>query len=679
MRWHLDSQPLQNIHNVNQQPFRNIMLTQSTSSSQLLEMESRDTDLLLRQTEEDGSVYDTALRTERRDIRLVTLLPGQADEEMKATLRVVSLDTSPLYEALSYVWGDPTITRDISLNGHMFSVTENLEAALRQLRHPQEERSFWVDAICVNQHDLPERKSQVSLMAAIFSSCNQCTVWLGKEGATTQQAMHLIESMAIHDGHFKTWPFSSPEYQASLKAHEIFKGDSEISRQPKGKIFEPLMPFFQKPWWSRTWTVQELILPNRTILKCGRHDIEWKTVSQAYELLDKHLYRCCKHSYNGFGFRAHWALYTFQGVVSALVSSRLAYHNRRVRVELVELLAEYHEREASDPRDKVYGFLSLCHQDVQERFGADYYAELVDCYAWPTIDDIERLGHLRSLGLVLRNEPDSKLPSWVPDWSRSSGRRLDSPTEGLRLYNLFSAANGSTALFLRQSHILSLWGIRIETISDIGVSADMFCDPFDALGDWFCMWEHCEDASRIDGGDEDGSNKKGTDKIPVAFFRTIMLDTIPPFNQPNSSPASSQDPLRAKPEDYEHCRRWWPLTSIPGSFVRLPLQTKDTEAELMDHMQQHVTVSTAHRRFFITKHGSIGLGPRSMEEGDEVWVVCGGKMPLVLRRTKLETPSGSNADPQPHYTLVGDCYVDGIMDGEAASNLMKDKVEVRIV
>jgi hypothetical protein len=52
----------------------------------------------------------------------MTLLPGQADEEIKATLQVFSLGTSPLYEALSYIWGGPTITRDMSSNGHVFSV-----------------------------------------------------------------------------------------------------------------------------------------------------------------------------------------------------------------------------------------------------------------------------------------------------------------------------------------------------------------------------------------------------------------------------------------------------------------------------------------------------------------------------------------------------------------------------
>jgi hypothetical protein len=66
-----------------------------------------------------------------------------------------------------------------------------------------------------------------------------------KEDATTEQALHLTELVAIHDGHFETLPYSSEDFQASLKVHEMFKDDSKIPRR-KGEIFEPLLPLFQK-------------------------------------------------------------------------------------------------------------------------------------------------------------------------------------------------------------------------------------------------------------------------------------------------------------------------------------------------------------------------------------------------------------------------------------------------
>ena len=41
------------------------------------------------------------------------------------------LEEKPVYEALSYTWGDPEVTRPIWVNGVEMDVTLNLEVALR--------------------------------------------------------------------------------------------------------------------------------------------------------------------------------------------------------------------------------------------------------------------------------------------------------------------------------------------------------------------------------------------------------------------------------------------------------------------------------------------------------------------------------------------------------------------
>jgi hypothetical protein len=60
------------------------------------------------------------------------------------------------------------------------------------------------------------------------------------------------------------------------------------------------------------------------------------------------------------------------------------------------------------------------------------------------------------------------------------------------------------------------------------------------------------------------------------------------------------------------------------------------------------------RRMFRTDGNLLGMGSRSVEVGDEVWVLKGGNVPFVLRRVKEGV-----------YRLVGDAYVHGIMHGEA--------------
>jgi len=64
------------------------------------------------------------------------------------------------------------------------------------------------------------------------------------------------------------------------------------------------------------------------------------------------------------------------------------------------------------------------------------------------------------------------------------------------------------------------------------------------------------------------------------------------------------------------------------------------------------------RRLFLTRNmRRLGNGPQSAQAGDVVAVAAGGRVPLVLR------PVGDKEERK--YTLVGECYVHGLMHGEA--------------
>jgi len=52
----------------------------------------------------------------------------------------------PKYQALSYVWGDATRTETIKIDSIDFQATNNLVAALRNIRESKNSVTLWIDA-----------------------------------------------------------------------------------------------------------------------------------------------------------------------------------------------------------------------------------------------------------------------------------------------------------------------------------------------------------------------------------------------------------------------------------------------------------------------------------------------------------------------------------------------------
>lgn len=80
-------------------------------------------------------VYE-ALDTSKQSIRLINILPtdNPDDEPVSCCLHSTELTPDLKYAAISYVWGDAHVKRDIIVNGKTLSVTTNLASALWHFR-----------------------------------------------------------------------------------------------------------------------------------------------------------------------------------------------------------------------------------------------------------------------------------------------------------------------------------------------------------------------------------------------------------------------------------------------------------------------------------------------------------------------------------------------------------------
>jgi hypothetical protein len=75
----------------------------------------------------------------------------------------LSYDGPDFCDALSYAWGPPVFTQTLLCGPRreILKITPSLDAALRALRLPSENRVLWVDAVCTNQQDNDEKSTHV--------------------------------------------------------------------------------------------------------------------------------------------------------------------------------------------------------------------------------------------------------------------------------------------------------------------------------------------------------------------------------------------------------------------------------------------------------------------------------------------------------------------------------------
>jgi Heterokaryon incompatibility protein (HET) len=213
--------------------------------------------------------FYTSLDTEKHEIRLLHLQPRRPteDEAIICRLETVDLDGKPIYDAHSYEWCSPTTSNDhfqITLNGTVVEVRENLWWALSHLRLESESRSLWVDAICINQKNISERNHQVSQMEQIYSRASRAVAWLGRR--------------RIHDNNFFM------DFVLGLSAMSV----SELPDQQAIAAglwasstykWEALVAFCKREYWTRLWIIQEIVLASELLIQFGSLTIPWRTIS----------------------------------------------------------------------------------------------------------------------------------------------------------------------------------------------------------------------------------------------------------------------------------------------------------------------------------------------------------------------------------------------------------------
>lgn len=185
--------------------------------------------------------------------------------QLRGSLIEASIHSPPQYFALSYCWGDSTLSEEIIIDGQSLNITANCASALRRMLRGKLGRHIWVDSICINQSNAPdalkERGLQVAMMDQIYRNATQVNVHLGEGDAASDVACKSLKSLSLA--------------MIGANVGEVFRrkydrlADDALGKHPrlcqnlvtksKLTVTTPEFPYgklhgvFRLQWFRRTW------------------------------------------------------------------------------------------------------------------------------------------------------------------------------------------------------------------------------------------------------------------------------------------------------------------------------------------------------------------------------------------------------------------------------------------
>lgn len=542
-------------------------------------------------------------------------------ETVEGSVATYDLKNEPDYDALSYAWGPKDLSAHLTLNGELFPISQNLFAALRQIcidqRKAGHSRKLWVDAICINQMDNAEKSHQVVLMRDIYSHANKVLAWIGTANHLSALAFDTLEKFVADDG--------TTDGSATCRQLQ----DSTEERRVAIQLL------VERGYFVRMWIVQEVVVGKTVTVLCGTLSLDFDSMRVAFQRM------------TGSGF------YRFSAAtanLSYIGGWRVSFHemspsDREQDLDL-RLFLDSRDRTATDPRDKIYSLRGIANKALGTRIKVNYDDSIEKVYTEFSKTVLSLRPDLQILSAVnLRHKTDSdlKLPSYVPDWSLPKyGGGFLQRYYRFKPTHLFRAAGPSKprVTTTKDSNAISLEGSRLDTISRV--------IPIKSLL-----------GARDDGSDSvdetilrDLTTKViASDAYPfsgepswIAYFRTMTADRTA------LSPRIDQTYW----SQYFASFSGWGLHHSSGEVSDLPLSAWEL-------VSKDIGTIIEDKNMFLTSRRYLGLGHEGIDVGDVVCILSGGEVPFILRET-------GKREGMDLFQFLCECYVHGVMDGEAVDD-----------
>ncbi|KAF2160780.1 hypothetical protein M409DRAFT_28663 [Zasmidium cellare ATCC 36951] len=595
---------------------------------------------------------DLYKRLRKDDFRILNIEQYEASGIAAAKRHSCCLSTHKLssfpnedgYAAVSYTWKSHAQRWNFGLDhasvevqGQVFPAAARVAPMLASL-YESGFRNVWIDALCINQLDVSERSNQVARMRQIYSNASQVVVFLGSGSPNTDALFDFLN-------------------------HGSIKGLRMSSAELSG-----LLEVVSNPYWQRAWIIQEVAVARSVVLICGAKRTSWDRLVHSMARWDV----------------SEWA---------RPISSGSDFPGREIRMidnfrterhgSLIEVLQKTRSSKASNALDVIYAKLGLANDASTLVSRVTYSIDASTLFKSIVKRHVTAKHDLYIICLVRERQEDGvHLPSWVPDWTKSTNRY---PL--LRFFfsgwvNITHQAHAKMNVsFSNDLNEIRVLGLLLDTLGPsassnldkeaAGQSArEMFpsiCRA--ALAAHFVLPRQSESASiprefvdlfastvaRLE--DEDERERTHTKRT---LHRTLyaMADAQDTDQRPWEVEHHSNE---LSTDDF---RRWHEANRkvvIAGRTVAAwakaystVLETGDKEVSGSENLstgglERSLTAMAWNRKLTSTVSGRPALVPEAAIQGDLVCALYGCPVLVVLRQNK-------------HYIFIGECFVEDFMD-----------------
>ncbi|KAH6641060.1 heterokaryon incompatibility protein-domain-containing protein [Chaetomium tenue] len=633
--------------------------------------------------------YQYERLTHDDEIRLLHLEPGSGDD-IHFTLHPVRLGDRPPYEAISYCWGDPKDTCMVYCDGKTLHITKSLYTGLRRLRKDDEVRVLWADAVCIDQKCTAEKNVQVALMNRIYSQPSSVLIWLGDDTSGLEGLHECIQGAldVLPPDHFEF-----EELYAVSK--RIFREASQLRAADKPNFndhdWRPITNLLHRPWFDRRWIIQEVTLADDSVPRlaiCGEIEFSWNQLASVAYRLASYGITPLLAGLSIINYRAPYMMsFMAEGgrPIMMLVALSMTYLLKMYRNtgNLVDCVVATSLFKCGFSHDHLYSLLSL----PQKPSGvvADYRLSIEDVcmqFAETTliVDQNPRLLSLAPHTSIRTGGQEVQrldLPSWVPDLT------CQGPVNPLVSYTirpqLFHAGGKQPPSITMSSdrRRLHLKGRIVDKVATRGrAQVDV---PWPTAEDIkprtgfhvFVkkrMMNWLQECYEVAGEEYSRQNsKQGSDPAEKsgerAELRRQFLETL------LCGMTMLRDPIPEEALEATQVYVDYIFDYFTDDYV-LSTEVKETMLTYGALIEQSLLAMAEARCFCRTEQGRLGQVRADAVAGDLFVCIVGAEVPFLLR------PS---AETEGAYTLIGDGFLQGVMQGEAFSDARYETIDITIV